>query len=109
MKAIQTYHPQAIPISIGGDHSITAMLVRGYKDVYPNERVGILQFDTHFDLRDPKEIGPANGTPIRQLIEDAQVLGEDVWGLGSILAHKVLYKARMKPLPSLLSKAFMGH
>ncbi|KMK77720.1 agmatinase family protein [Alkalihalobacillus pseudalcaliphilus] len=82
MKAIQTYHPQAIPISIGGDHSITAMLVRGYKDVYPNERVGILQFDTHFDLRDPKEIGPANGTPIRQLIEDAQVLGEDVYNIG---------------------------
>ncbi|WP_413378759.1 agmatinase family protein [Alkalihalobacillus sp. 1P02AB] len=82
MKAIQTHHSQALPIIVGGDHSITAMLVKGYKDVHRNERIGILQFDTHFDLRDTKELGPANGTPIRQLIESQTVQGKDVYNIG---------------------------
>lgn len=67
---------------IGGDHSVTACAVRGVKRAFPSERIGILQLDTHLDVRDPKEIGPANGTPIRQLIDGGVVLGEDVVNIG---------------------------
>lgn len=67
---------------IGGDHSTTACAVRGIKKAFPYERVGILQLDTHLDVRDPKELGPANGTPIRQLIDGEAVLGEDVVNIG---------------------------
>ena len=42
--------------------------MRGFKKAFPYERIGILQLDTHLDVRDPKELGPANGTPIRQLV-----------------------------------------
>jgi formiminoglutamase len=67
---------------IGGDHSVTAMLMKGWKQVHPEERLGLLQFDTHFDLRSVQALGPANGTPVRQLIESETVQGEDVWNIG---------------------------
>ncbi|WP_033542381.1 agmatinase family protein [Planococcus sp. CAU13] len=67
---------------IGGDHSTTACAVRGFKKAFPYERIGILQLDTHLDVRDPKELGPANGTPIRQLIDGEAVRGEDVVNIG---------------------------
>ncbi|GAA4706916.1 agmatinase family protein [Brevibacillus fulvus] len=82
MKAMRTYHPGVLPISLGGDHSITAMLVKGWKDVHPTERIGILQLDTHFDLRDLADNGPSNGTPIRNLLESGTVRGEDVHNIG---------------------------
>ena len=67
---------------IGGDHSVTACAVRGVKKAFPSERIGILQLDTHLDVRDPAELGPANGTPIRQLIDGGIVRGEDVVNIG---------------------------
>ncbi|WP_017380987.1 agmatinase family protein [Paenisporosarcina sp. TG-14] len=67
---------------IGGDHSVTACAVRGVKRAFPTERIGILQLDTHLDVRDPVELGPANGTPIRQLIDGGTVRGEDVVNIG---------------------------
>lgn len=82
MVAIQTYHSNVFPLVLGGDHSITAMLIKGYKRVHTNKEIGILQFDTHFDLRDLEEFGPANGTPIRNLIESGTVKGENVFNIG---------------------------
>ncbi|MGZ0050358.1 agmatinase family protein [Brevibacillus gelatini] len=82
MVQMRTHHPQLLPVMMGGDHSITAMLVKGYKDVHPDERVGILQLDTHFDLRDLTDNGPTNGTPIRNLIESGTINGRDVHNIG---------------------------
>ena len=67
---------------IGGDHSVTACAIRGVKRAFPSEQIGILQLDTHLDVRDPAELGPANGTPIRQLIDGGVVRGEDVVNIG---------------------------
>ncbi|WP_408006967.1 agmatinase family protein [Pseudalkalibacillus sp. A8] len=74
--------PQTVTCMIGGDHSTTACAVRGIKDVHQNESIGILQLDTHLDVRDPAELGPANGTPIRQLIDGNTVKGKDVINIG---------------------------
>lgn len=68
--------------AIGGDHSITAMMVKGMKRAWPNEKIGILQFDTHFDLRDMSENGPSNGTPMRNLIESGVVEGRNMYNIG---------------------------
>lgn len=68
--------------AIGGDHSITAMLVKGLQRAKPLGKIGILQFDTHFDLRDMAENGPTNGTPMRNLIESGIVKGEDIYNIG---------------------------
>ncbi|MFE4123975.1 agmatinase family protein [Priestia sp. YIM B13486] len=82
MISMRKYHPHTLPIMLGGDHSITAMLVKGWKESHPEQRIGILQFDTHFDLRSLEDNGPSNGTPIRNLIESGNVEGKNVWNIG---------------------------
>lgn len=82
MLQMRTNHPQVMPVMMGGDHSITAMLIKGYKDAHPAERIGILQLDTHFDLRDLGDNGPSNGTPIRNLIESGTIRATDVHNIG---------------------------
>ncbi|CEI81034.1 Formimidoylglutamase [Oceanobacillus oncorhynchi] len=82
MAAIRSHHPHTLPITMGGDHSITAMLVKGWKKTHPEETIGILQIDSHFDLRDLKIFGPANGTPIRNIIESGTVKGEHIHTIG---------------------------
>ena len=69
-------------LALGGDHSITAMLIKGWKEAHPEERIGILQLDTHFDLRSLEDMGPSNGTPIRNLIKSGTIKGEDVYNIG---------------------------
>lgn len=76
------HFPQSTTCMIGGDHSVTACAVRGIKRRFANEKIGILQLDTHLDVRDPKELGPANGTPIRQLIDGKVVEGEHIVNIG---------------------------
>ncbi|MEH7084570.1 agmatinase family protein [Neobacillus drentensis] len=68
--------------AIGGDHSITAMMVKGLHQAKPGEKIGILQFDTHFDLRDMSDNGPSNGTPMRNLIESGVVEGRNMYNIG---------------------------
>ncbi|WP_246941381.1 agmatinase family protein [Bacillus pinisoli] len=82
MVSMRTYHPNVLPVVMGGDHSITAMLIKGWSQVHKGERIGILQLDTHFDLRDLTDNGPSNGTPIRNLIESKIIRGEDVYNIG---------------------------
>ncbi|MCA0171993.1 agmatinase family protein [Bacillus sp. RAR_GA_16] len=82
MVAMREKHPHTIPLTLGGDHSITAMLIKGWKQAHPDETIGILQLDTHFDLRDLANLGPANGTPIRQVIESHTVKGKHVYNIG---------------------------
>jgi formiminoglutamase len=82
MEGICKEFPNSIPFTIGGDHSITAMLVSGLKAAEPSREIGILQFDTHLDLRDLKDQGPSNGTPIRNLIENGIVKGSNVYNIG---------------------------
>ena len=73
--------PNSFYVQIGGDHSITAPIVRAFAKV-SGKRVGILQFDTHLDLRATDSDGPTNGTPIRQLLDAGVVRGEDVYNIG---------------------------
>ncbi len=82
MMSMRKCHPHALPIMLGGDHSITAMLVKGWKESYPEQKIGILQFDTHFDLRSLEDNGPSNGTPIRNLIESNTIDAAHVWNIG---------------------------
>lgn len=75
-------HPERPLCIIGGDHSITACTVRGIKDANPEEKIGILQLDTHLDVRNPADLGPANGTPIRQLLDGGIVKGDNIYNIG---------------------------
>ena len=73
--------PNSFYVQVGGDHSITAPIVRAFRE-HTNKRIGIVQFDTHLDLRATDTDGPTNGTPIRQLLDAGVVRGEDVYNIG---------------------------
>lgn len=75
-----------LPIMIGGDHSITFPILKGIKRAYQErkgqQRIGLIQFDAHLDVRDTIYGGPSNGTPMRSLIESNTILGEDMVTIG---------------------------
>ncbi|CEG28552.1 agmatinase family protein [Bacillus sp. B-jedd] len=80
--ALHEHFADSIVCAVGGDHSITAMMVKGMHAARPDQRIGILQFDTHFDLRSMEDNGQSNGTPMRNLIESGVVKGSDMYNLG---------------------------
>lgn len=71
-----------LPVILGGDHSITCPAFKGINRFYLDKKVGIIQFDTHFDLRNLEDGGPSNGTPIRGLLEANQLEGQHVVNIG---------------------------
>lgn len=81
MTEVLTTCPNSFYVQIGGDHSITAPIIRAFKN-NTNKRIGIVQFDTHLDLRATDSDGPTNGTPIRQLLDAGVMRGEDVYNIG---------------------------
>lgn len=53
---------------IGGDHSLTAVAVETFIECFKLDHVGLLVFDSHFDLRKLSE-GWSSGTYLRNLLE----------------------------------------
>ncbi|WP_409344707.1 agmatinase family protein [Paenibacillus sp. MBLB4367] len=73
--------PSVVPCMVGGDHSITYPALAGMKRAR-GERIGLIQFDAHLDVRDTASGGRSNGTPVRSLLETGVVRGEDVVNIG---------------------------
>lgn len=44
-----------IPVVLGGEHTVSYGAVMGVADAYPDEPLGVIQFDAHADLRDSYE------------------------------------------------------
>ena len=60
----------ACVVVIGGDNSLTFPAMRGLARGALGEGWGLLTFDAHHDVRDPRSYGgPRNGTPVRELIQ----------------------------------------
>ena len=73
----------AIPVVIGGDHSLEYPNVAGVADVYGKANVGVIHFDAHFDASTPINGHLiSHGQPIRRLIEDGHVLGKNYIQVG---------------------------
>lgn len=75
-------YPKSYSCLIGGDHSITACAVRGVKKAFPNHKIGIIQLDTHLDVRNHEEVALTDESPIRQLIEAGVVEGKHIYNIG---------------------------
>jgi formiminoglutamase len=71
-----------IPLILGGDHSITCPSVKAFSNYHQGKKVGLLQFDTHFDVRSLENGGPSNGTPIRGLLTSGVLQGENIFQIG---------------------------
>lgn len=70
-------------VALGGGHDIAYAHFKGLKEVLPNKRIGIINFDAHFDLR-PLENAPNSGTPFYQLLSEFGDKGEllDYFAIG---------------------------
>jgi agmatinase len=73
----------AIPIVLGGDHSVTWPAASAISEVRRPRRIGIVHFDAHADTA-PDTFGQlaSHGTPMRRLIESGAVLGRNFVQVG---------------------------
>lgn len=73
----------AIPIVLGGDHSLMRPDGMALAEVYGRGKVGIIHFDAHYDASDTLHGHPiTHGTPVRRLIEEGYVQGQDFIQIG---------------------------
>jgi agmatinase len=73
----------AIPIVLGGDHSITWPAATAVAEVRRPRSIGIVHFDAHADTaNDDWGVLSGHGTPMRRLIESGAVLGKNFVQVG---------------------------
>jgi len=79
----EVVHAGAIPVVLGGDHSIAHPDVGAVAEALRPEPVGLVHFDAHAD--DAEElygVVRSHGTPMRLLVEEGSVRGEHVVQVG---------------------------
>jgi formimidoylglutamase len=80
-----------LTLYLGGDNAITRPLARSLSD--DRSKVGLITFDAHHDVR-TLDLGPTNGTPVRGLIEEDGLPGENVAQIGiHSFANSAEYRA----------------
>ncbi|WP_300328553.1 formimidoylglutamase [Fusobacterium sp.] len=57
------------PIGLGGGHDIAYGSYSGIRKAYPDKKIGIVNFDTHLDIR-PYDNGPTSGTSFKQILDN---------------------------------------
>jgi agmatinase len=73
----------AIPIVLGGDHSIAHPDVGAVAVAHAPEPVGLVHFDAHADdAADLWGVTRSHGTPMRLLVEEGSIRGADVMQIG---------------------------
>lgn len=73
----------AMPLLIGGDHSVTIPAVRAAVESEDPDQIGLIQIDAHADT-DNEIDGDrlSHGCVIRRLVEDGLVVGDNILQLG---------------------------
>lgn len=73
----------AIPVIIGGDHSLMYPDVVAVTDVHGKGDVGVIHFDAHFDgIGSMFGHALSNGSPVRRLLEEGHVRGRNFIQVG---------------------------
>jgi guanidinobutyrase len=73
----------AIPIIIGGDHSIEYPNVAALSDVYGKENIAVIHFDSHYDAGDTRSGHLiTHAQPVRRLVDDGHILGKNYIQVG---------------------------
>lgn len=61
-------------IVLGGGHEVTFAHYSGIKQAFPNQKIGIINFDAHFDNREPEiGIGASSGTGFWQIAQEGDI------------------------------------
>ena len=73
----------ALPVVLGGDHTIAHPDVTGVARHYAPGKVAVIHFDAHADTGDEHFGSPwGHGTPMRRLLEDGVVRGDRFFQIG---------------------------
>jgi formiminoglutamase len=64
-----------LPVLLGGGHEIAYGHERGIRRHTGAQQLGIINFDAHFDLREPDEAGPSSGTGFWQIAQERSAEG----------------------------------
>lgn len=76
-KVREVVEAGAVPIVLGGDHSITFPSASAVADALGHGKVGVVHFDAHADTaKDSWGVLLSHGTPMRRLIESGAVQGK---------------------------------
>lgn len=68
---------KGFPILLGGGHEILYGHYRGTSKYYKKKKVGVINFDAHFDIRKPAANGISSGTGFYQIAEDCKNENKD--------------------------------
>lgn len=61
-------------VVLGGGHEVTFAHYSGIKNAFPNQKIGIINIDAHFDNREPESgVGPSSGTGFWQIAQEGQI------------------------------------
>lgn len=75
-------YPKSFTCMIGGDHAITACSLRGIKNAYPQDRIGIIQLNMHLDVHHDAENGITEKSSMYELIEAGIIEGKHIYHVG---------------------------
>lgn len=68
LKLYNVIKKELFPIGLGGGHDIAFASYSGIRKAYPDKRIGIVNFDTHLDMR-PYDNGATSGTSFKQILD----------------------------------------
>jgi formiminoglutamase len=94
-----------LPIAIGGGHDIAYANFNGIKDAIKNSsknKIGIINFDAHFDLR-AVETQPNSGTPFNQILSENNAVAYFAIGIQQQSNPKALFEIAAKNNVSYVS------
>ncbi|MBS1549457.1 MAG: formimidoylglutamase [Bacteroidetes bacterium] len=65
---------EAKSIVFGGGHEVTYAHYTGVKMAFPDQKIGIINFDAHFDNREPEPgVGASSGTGFWQIAQEGEI------------------------------------
>lgn len=74
-KTRQVVRNQGLPIVLGGEHTVTYGAVMGVSQALNNEKIGVIQFDAHADLREDYDGSPwSHACVMKRLVDEGMSL-----------------------------------
>jgi len=80
-----------LPIVIGGGHDLAYAHYQGIKAAYPDQRIGIINLDAHFDLRAVEE-SANSGTPFYQIATAQNHIDYLCLGIQKAANNRILFE-----------------